>query len=153
MTKILASLPMIMKLEEEEVFSFDTQLDELLPSLKNSNKDTVTVREVLSHVGRLKAWIPFYLFTLDSLTKKPSDELYATKKRKNFNLKVADNLYMKDDYVNTMYDSIYVAEQRNRKGYKYSDLPYYLFKKFIEKHYNSNLDKLTKTHFYNSQLF
>ena len=150
MTKILASLPMIMKLEEEEILSFDTKLGDMLPSLKNTNKDTVTMKEVLSHVGRLKAWIPFYLFTLDSLTKKPSDTLYSVKKRRNFNLKVADNLYMKDDYVNIMYDSIYVAEQRERTGYKYSDLPYYLFKSFIEKHYNKDLNELTKTYFYNS---
>jgi beta-glucosidase-like glycosyl hydrolase/CubicO group peptidase (beta-lactamase class C family) len=150
MTKILASLPMIMKLEEEEVFGFDTPLGELLPSLKKSNKDTITVKEALSHVGRIKAWIPFYLFTLDSLTKKPSDTIYSVKKKKKFDLKVADNLYMKNDYVTIMYDSIYVAEQRERPGYKYSDLPYYLFKSFIETHYHKNLDELTKTYFYNS---
>lgn len=38
----------------------------------------------------------------------------------------------------------------NRLRYRYSDLPYYILKKFIETHYDQTLDKLVQQHFYQS---
>lgn len=150
LTKILASLPLVMELEEAKAFNLETELQELLPELKGTNKDTLTVKEILSHVGQLKAWIPFYQFTLDSVTLKPSKEFYTKRKTIDFGIKITDTLYLKNDFKRTMYDSIYVAEQRERIGYKYSDIPYYLLKNYIENHYQKDLKELTKSHFYNS---
>ncbi|WP_456378770.1 glycoside hydrolase family 3 N-terminal domain-containing protein [Lutibacter sp.] len=148
MTKILASLPLIMELEEKGVLQLESTLGSLMPKLKNSNKDTLTVKEVLSHYGRLKAWIPFYTNTLDSITKKPSEEFYRDKKSKKFNIKVANKLFLRSDYKAIMIDSIVSAEQRKRVGYKYSDLSFYLFKDYIENYYKQDLNKLTQQHFY-----
>ncbi|MDV7185662.1 glycoside hydrolase family 3 N-terminal domain-containing protein [Lutibacter sp. TH_r2] len=150
MTKILATLPLIMELEEKGELSLESTLGELLPNLKNSNKDTLTVKESLSHVARIKAWIPFYFKTLDSITKKPSEEYYSNKKSKDFKIKVADNLYLRSDYKDSIFDIIKEADQRIRPGYKYSDLPYYIFKKYLENYYNEDLNELTQEHFYKS---
>lgn len=149
-TKILASLPLIMELEEKGTLNLNSTLGNLIPKLKNTNKDTLTVKEVLSHYGRLKAWIPFYLHTLDSITQEPSIEFYSNKKSKKFNIKVADKLYLKSGYKSVMLDSIISADQRKRVGYKYSDLPYYIFKNYLEGFYNDDLNKLTQKHFYKS---
>jgi len=149
-TKILASLPLIMELEERGTLNLDSTLGSLIPKLKNTNKDTLTVKEVLSHYGRLKAWIPFYLHTLDSTTQKPSNEFYSVKKSKKFSVKVADNLFLKNGYKSVMLDSIISADQRKRVGYKYSDLPFYIFKNYLEGFYNEDLNKLTQKHFYKS---
>lgn len=150
MTKILASLPLIIELEEKGALNLESTLGSLISELKNTNKDTLTVKEVLSHYGRLKAWIPFYLHTLDSITKKPSKEFYRDKKSENFEIKVADKLYIKSDYNTIMFDSIVSADQRMKVGYKYSDLSFYIFKKFIENYYKSDLNELTQQHFYKS---
>ena len=150
MTKILASLPLIMELEERGVFNLESTIGSLIPKFKNSNKDTLTVKEVLSHNGRLKAWIPFYLYTLDSVTQKPSKEFYRDKKSAEFNIKIAKNLFLKSDYKFTMMDSIVTANQRLRAGYKYSDLSFYLFKNYIETFYHKDLNELTQNHFYKS---
>lgn len=150
LTKILATLPLIMELEQRGVLNLDTTLETLLPNLKGTNKDTLTVKEVLSHVGRLKAWIPFYLKTLDSVTKKPSKEYYRAKKSKKFSIKVADNLFLRRDYKDSIYARIAEVDQREKSGYKYSDLSYYLFKEYLEKYYHKNLNKLTQNHFYKS---
>jgi beta-N-acetylhexosaminidase len=151
MTKILSSLPLIMKLDEKEVLDLDTTLGSLLPELVNTNKDTLTVKEVLSHYGRLKAWIPFFRHTLDSVTKLPSDEYYRKKKSRKFSIKVAKNLFLRTDYSrDSIFQRIVDEEQRSEVGYQYSDLSYYLFKKFIERHYNKNLDELTQEFFYKS---
>jgi len=150
MTKILASLPLIMELEERGAFQLETTLGEMLSDFKNSNKDTLTVKEVLSHNARLKAWIPFYVATLDSLTKKPSEEYYKNQKSKKFNIKIADKLYLRSDYKDSINLLVKNAEQRERIGYKYSDLTFFIFKEYIEKYYKKDLNKLTETHFYKS---
>ena len=59
LTKILGALPLIMKAQEDNKISLDNSLMQVLPSFKDSNKDTVTLKEILSHFGRLKPWIPF----------------------------------------------------------------------------------------------
>lgn len=150
LTKILASLPLIMELEENGALKLESTLGELIPKLKETNKDTLTVKEVLSHYGRLHAWIPFYVKTLDSITKKPSEEYYRKIKSKDFDIKVANELYLRSDYKDSIIDIIAKEEQRERIGYKYSDLSFYFFKEYIENYYRKNLKELTNSHFYES---
>jgi beta-glucosidase-like glycosyl hydrolase/CubicO group peptidase (beta-lactamase class C family) len=142
LTKILGALPQIMKAEEQGKFDLDDTFGKIFPVTKGSNKDTVTIREALSHVGRLQAWIPFYKKTLDSISKKPSLQYYRRAKEKGFNIRVAKDLYLRDDYIDTIYQAIADAPQRNNSGYKYSGFAFYLFKDYLEKLYKKPLDKL-----------
>ena len=150
LTKILASLPLIMKAEEEQVLPLSASLKDILPSFKNSNKGTVTVKEVLSHFGRLKAWIPFYKGTQDSITGRNLKEFYSKKKSDKYQIKVAQNLYLNKAYTDSIYKHIKDADQRESKRYKYSDLGYYLFKKALEKNYAKPLNQLADEGFYKS---
>ncbi|MGJ8744736.1 glycoside hydrolase family 3 N-terminal domain-containing protein [Polaribacter sp.] len=150
LTKILASLPVIMKAEEDKKLSLSSNLSDLLPNFIHSNKEKVTVKEILSHYGRLKAWIPFYRDTQDSVTHKNLSTWYSKKKSNAFQLQVAKNLYIKKDYTDSIYKHIKDADQRERLGYKYSDLGYYLFKEALEKEYHKPLDKLVDEEFYQS---
>jgi len=148
LTKILGGLPMIMRSEELGKFSLDNTLGEIMPILKDSNKDSVTIREALSHNGKLKAWIPFYLKTIDSVTKLPSLKYYREKKSKEFPIKIARNLYLRGDYIDTIFQRIVDIPQREKSGYKYSGLPFYLFKKYVEDNYSEKMDVLNDRLFY-----
>jgi beta-glucosidase-like glycosyl hydrolase/CubicO group peptidase (beta-lactamase class C family) len=148
LTKILASLPMMMKAEEDKKIKLTSTLKSILPAFKNSNKDTLTVLEILSHYGRLKAWIPFYKLTQDSITKNNLKEFYSQTRSKRFSIKVAENLYLNNSYKDSIYKFIRDSEQRIDAGYKYSDLGYYLFKEVLEKKYKSSLDDLVQEQFY-----
>jgi beta-glucosidase-like glycosyl hydrolase/CubicO group peptidase (beta-lactamase class C family) len=150
LTKIIATLPLLMELEENHIVSLDTKLSEILPDYKGSNKENVTLKRMLSHYARLKPWIPFYVNTLDSITKKPSATYYRNKKSNAFNIEVTNNLYLRSDYQDTIQEIIKESEMLNRLRYRYSDLPYYISKKFIEKHYKQSLDVLVQQHFYQS---
>jgi beta-glucosidase-like glycosyl hydrolase/CubicO group peptidase (beta-lactamase class C family) len=147
LTKILSTLPLLMELEERGTIGLESTLGSFMPKLKGSNKEDLTVKQVLSHYGRLKAWIPFYTSTLDS-TKLPSSEYYRKTKTDMFSIKVANDLYLRKDYKDSILDIIVNTDQRPRRGYKYSDLSYYLFKDYLENHYNSDLNALTQQHFY-----
>jgi beta-N-acetylhexosaminidase len=148
LTKILASLPMLIKAEEEKKIALSSSVRKIVPRFKKSNKDTVTVQEVLSHYGQLKAWIPFYKLTQDSITNKNLKKFYRAKKTKNFTIKVAENLYLKSSYKDSIYKYIRDAEQREKPGYKYSDLGYYIFKEALEKRYKKDLNVLVDDEFY-----
>ena len=150
LTKILATLPLMMELEEQGVISLDSKLSQLLPEYANSNKKDVTIKKMLSHYARLKPWIPFYYATLDSVTKKPDPKFYRNEKTPKFSVKVANDLYMRKDYQDSIQKIIMDSDLLNRLRYRYSDLPYYILKKFIEKHYDKPLDELVQEHFYQS---
>ena len=150
LTKIVATLPLLMELEEKGVVSLDTKLSEILPSYKNSNKKNVTLKKMLSHYAQLKPWIPFYYKTLDSVTKKPSSKYYRTQKTKGFTVKVTPELYMRDDYKDSINSIIKDTDLLSRLRYRYSDLPYYILKQYIERYYDKPLDQLVQDHFYRS---
>ncbi|MDD3721890.1 MAG: glycoside hydrolase family 3 N-terminal domain-containing protein [Lutibacter sp.] len=148
-TKIVATLPLIMELEEREVLKLNSTLGSLIHKLRRTNKNKLTVKEVLSHYGGLKPWIPFYIETLDNITKKPSTDFYRTERSHKFNIKVMDSLYLLSSYEDEMFDIIADSELLKKKEYKYSDLPFYIFKNYLENYYNDDLNTLTQLHFYN----
>ena len=150
LTKIVATLPLLMELEEKGVVSLDTKLSDIIPEYKNSNKKDVTLKRMLSHYAQLKPWIPFYYKTLDTLTKKPSLKYYRKEKTKGFTVKVMPDLYMRDDYKDSINGIIKDTDLLSRLRYRYSDLPYYILKQYIEKHYDKPLDELVQDHFYKS---
>ena len=148
LTKILASLPMLIKAEEEKKIALSSSVRKIAPRFKKSNKDTVTVQEILSHYGQLKAWIPFYKLTQDSITNKNLKKFYSSKKTKKFTIKVAENLFLNSSFKDSIYKYIRDAEQREKPGYKYSDLGYYIFKEALEKRYKKDLNVLVDDEFY-----
>lgn len=148
LTKILATLPLIMKLRDKGIVSLNSKVGEMLPSFKGSNKENINLKAMLSHYARLRAWIPFYLQTLDSITAEPSAKYYRKKPSDDFSIQVTDNLYFRSDMKDSLMLKIKDSELRDRLRYKYSDLPYYLLKTFIEQYYDDNLDNVTQQHFY-----
>ncbi|GAA4271920.1 glycoside hydrolase family 3 N-terminal domain-containing protein [Aquimarina gracilis] len=148
LTKILATLPLTIELKDKGIVSMDTRVGEMLPSFKDSNKKDITLRSMLSHYAKLRAWIPFYLKTLDSVTQKPDRKYYRNNFSEEFNIQVTNNLYLRSDMRDSLMLRIKDSELRKRLRYKYSDLPYYLLKKYIEDHYDDTLNELTQQHFY-----
>lgn len=150
LTKILSSLPMIMKADDDRKLRLSASIEDLVPAFKQSNKDSVTLREMLSHYGRLQAWIPFYAKTQDSISHENLSEYYSNQATASYSIEVAKGLYLNRSYKDSIYKYIRESEQRETHTYKYSDLGYYLFKEGLEKRYSQRLDKLVTSVFYES---
>ncbi|MCM4167311.1 beta-N-acetylglucosaminidase [Arenibacter sp. H213] len=146
LTKILATLPMIMKMEEEGKVALNSTFQELIPSFSDSELKDVTVLKALSHYGRLPAWIAFYLSTLDE-KRKPSKEFYRHQLTDGFSVKVADHLYITDQYKDSIYNRI-GRQTLKANRYRYSDVAYYVMKKYIEDTYKEGLDQLADDFLY-----
>ncbi|MBT3418181.1 MAG: serine hydrolase [Flavobacteriales bacterium] len=151
-TKISATLPMLMKMVDEKSLHLDDKLGEYL-EMDTSNKNELIIRNILAHQSRLKSWIPFYASTLDDDTingvKVLRDTLYSTKKSAIYPYKVANGIYLHFSYPDTILQTILDSELREKKKYKYSDLGYYLFQKIIENTYSDKLNNLAVNNFYN----
>ncbi|MFV0564746.1 MAG: glycoside hydrolase family 3 N-terminal domain-containing protein [Flavobacteriaceae bacterium] len=150
LTKILATLPLVMELEEQGILSLNSKLAELLPEYKGSNKANITVKAMLSHYAQLRPWEPFYFKTLDSVTKRPSSSYYKKVRSDLYNVEVAKNLYLRSDYPDTIQKIIKDSDLLKTLRYRYSDFPYYILKKYIEYYYDRTLEQLVQNHFYES---
>ncbi len=146
LTKILATLPIVMTMEEEGKISLNDTFGELIPSYDTTDLKDVTVLKALSHYGRLPSWIAFYLATLDK-SRKPSPEFYRARPGPGYSIKVTDNLYLSDAYQDSIYNRIGRQSLKSNR-YRYSDVAYYVMKKYIEQTLGESLDKLVTEEFY-----
>ncbi len=148
LTKILASLPLIMQLEEQKVIKFDSRLGELMPYFRGSNKENIRLQDMLLHYGRLQSWLPFYVPTIDRATKRPSVKYYREAPVENFKVPVAANMYIRNDIRDSIMGIIKESDLEKNVGYKYSDLPFYIMKYYLEDYHQTSLDYLTQIKFY-----
>ena len=150
LTKILASLPIIMELADKNELSLNSKLSEMLPEYKNSNKANITLKDMLSHYARFKAWIPFFRYTLNSSKNAVSEKYYSKLAAKEYTVKVADELYMRRDYVDSIFDMIRESSLNPKLEYKYSDLPYYILKEYFERKYDKPMEAIVQENIYQS---
>jgi beta-N-acetylhexosaminidase len=148
-TKIASTLPNVMQIYEQGKVTMTSTLGEMMPEFKGSNKQEINFKDLLSHYARLQAWIPFYKNTLDS-KNLPKLEYYQPTFSEKFSKKVAEDLYIRNDYADTIFKIIIDSELSAKKEYKYSDFTFIILKKYIEKVTGKSLDKLSFDNFYNS---
>lgn len=146
LSKMLGTLPMVMKMYDDGKLRFDQKLGDLLPEFKKTDKANITVKELLTHNSGLVAWIPFYKETLDA-AGKPKQELYRPNFSKEYSIQVAENLYLKTGYKAVMLETI-ADSKLGRKEYKYSDLNFILLAEIVERSYKKPLNELVDQYFY-----
>ena len=105
------------------------------------------VRDMLAHQSGLPPWIPFYLETLKD--QQPDPAYYSRKESKEYPVQVAENLYMRNHYLDSMLIEINKSSLGN-PTYKYSDLGYYYFLKYIEDKEKRGLNEVVQDWFYTS---
>ena len=147
LTKIIGTLPNVMQEFDKGNLTLETKLKAMLPVFKGSNKEDASVLDMLTHQARFQPWIPFYKATLDSLNK-PSEKYYKTRPTVEFQLKVAEDLYLRRDYNDTILKVIADSELLPKKQYKYSDFSFILFKEYLEKENGKSLEYLAENNFY-----
>lgn len=147
LTKIIGTLPNVMQQYDQGKLNMQTTLDSMLPIFKNSNKKDITFRELLSHYARLQAWYPFYKNTIDK-KGNPLDKYYHKVSDANFSIKIADSLYLRTDYQDTILKIIVDSKLLPKKEYKYSDFTFMILKEYLEYLTGKKLDVLSTEHFF-----
>ncbi len=141
LTKILASMPVLLNLHSSGQLTLDTKLNQISPKIVG-NKSELSLRELLAHQSGLPAWIPFYTSTLKDKS------IYNSNYSATHMLKVANNMYLKTDYSDSIFLTIYNCKLSTPVKYVYSDLGYYLIKKAVESYGVKSYSNFLNTNYY-----
>ncbi|KOS05370.1 beta-N-acetylglucosaminidase [Flavobacterium akiainvivens] len=147
LTKMLATLPNLMQQYDKGELRLDEKLGKLLPVFDNTDKEKITVKDMLLHQARFQPWMPFYQQTLDA-QKHPDSLYYRTTYSIEFPHQVANNLFLREDYPTVMIQEIADSKLLPKKEYKYSDFSFILFKEYLEGKTKKSLDVLADQQFY-----
>lgn len=147
LTKIIATLPNVMQQYDQKKINMETTLSNMLPIFQNSDKKDIQFKELLSHYAQLQPWIPFYQSTLD-VNKKPSDKYYRKIGDSQFSRQVADSLFIRSDYHDTIMKMIVDSKLLPKKEYKYSDFTFIILRDYLERTTGKTLDILSEQQFF-----
>lgn len=147
-TKIAASAPSLMKLNEEGKINLNDKLSKYWKPFRHSDERNKVLIDVLCHQAGLYPWIPFWKETLDE-NKNLSEKIFRSKYSKKYSLKVADNLYINKNYKRHIYAEIKNLELLKEKKYKYSDLSFYLYPQIVKKITHKDFEQFLDENFYN----
>ncbi|MCB0639298.1 MAG: serine hydrolase [Lewinella sp.] len=145
-TKVAATTLALMDLSQRGLIDLDQTLGYYLPDLVSTNKNALTLREIMAHRAGLQAWIPFYTSTMEG--RRPSGEVYRHQATGAYNVEVTDHLYMRYNYVDSIFTAIAESELRGNNNYRYSDLGFYLLARLVEEVACEPLDSYVYRHFY-----
>lgn len=148
LTKICATTLAIMRLYDEGKIDLDKKLGDYLPSVKGTNKQNLTIKNILLHQAGLVAFIPFYKETIDTTTGKPYPRLYTAEKTEKFSVPVAKGLYLRADWQDSMFNRILQSPLGPAGRYVYSDNDFIFLGKIIEQLSGVALDEYVRTKFY-----
>lgn len=146
-TKVAATTLAIMKLYDGGKLDLNDYLGKYVLRTKGTDKEYLRIKDILLHQAGLKSWVPFYKETLDS-TKYPRKDIYAKTESSKFPIKVAPNLYLRNDWIDTMWKRIVYSPLENRGRYVYSDLDFIFLQKVVEAITKRPLDEYLYEEFY-----
>jgi len=146
-TKICATTISVMRLYDEGKINLDATLGDYLPWVKGSDKAGLRIRDVLLHQAGLVSFIPFFKEVTDakgfadtSLFHSYADSTYA--------VRVAEHMYMKGNYVDTMYRRILQSQLKPQQGYVYSDNDFIFLGQIVEQLTGKKLNRYVRETFY-----
>ena len=145
-TKIGASVPVAMQLYESGKLHLDSSLSFYLDRYLDTVKRKLRIRELLTHQAGLKAWIPFYRYTLNE--RGFCDSHYCYDPNSFFSLQVADDLFLQRSYRDSIWQIIANSEIEERGTYNYSDLGFFYLKKVLEQFLEVPYEQYVSHHFY-----
>jgi len=148
-SKMISTLPNVMQLYDKNKVTLETKLGTMLPLFAKSNKKDISFKDLLNHYAGLIAWSPFYKSTIDAKSY-PLEKYYRKIPEKNFTTKVADSLFIRNDYHDTIMKFIADSPISLKKEYKYSDFTFIILKEYLERVTHQNLEDLSQKNFFNS---
>jgi CubicO group peptidase (beta-lactamase class C family) len=146
-TKICATTLAVMKLFDAGKIKLNDTLGKFIPWVRNTDKSGLTIHNILLHQAGLKAWIPFFKEVTDS-SGIPNPLIFSKIRHKNFSIPVADSLYMRADWRDTMYKRMADSKLEAPGKYIYSDNDFIFLGLIVEKLSGKSLDTYVTENFY-----
>lgn len=158
LSKVTGTLLAVMKLYDEGKFGLTDKASTYLPVLNGTDKQNITIQDLLFHESGLPSYLPFYKEAIDIkgckgglFRKKPDarhrvqvghnlyaytdipfkDEWVSTVPSEVYSLQIADSMYLNRNFKEIVIRQIVEAPLKGR-SYRYSCLNFMLLKEIVE---------------------
>jgi beta-glucosidase-like glycosyl hydrolase/CubicO group peptidase (beta-lactamase class C family) len=147
-TKISATTMGIMKLYEEGKIDLNKTLGDYLSWTKGTDKAPLKLVDILLHQAGLNPFIPFYREVIDTATGNPFPQYFTQKATPQYSYRVAENVYLRNDWRDTMFSRILSSKLTEQGKYVYSDNDFIFLGQIIEAVSGMSLDNYVRKTFY-----
>lgn len=174
LTKTTATMLAVMKLYDDGKLNLTDKISNYVPEMKSTNKENITIQELLYHESGLPAYLPFYKKAIDTksckggMYKKYKDanhsvkvannlyictnysflsECVSDKETSEYSLKVSDNMYIKPEFKSVILKEIADTPLKGH-SYRYSCLNFMLLKEAVENISGMPMDEFLEENFY-----
>ena len=174
-SKAIGTLPGVMLAYDKNLFDIDAFASTYIPGLRNTDKDSITVRELLYHESGMPASLNMFNLMMDSTTytgkliNRRRNDIYTIKiennayghkdarlrrditsnvKTREFEIKAAEGLYVSKATFDTIMSHIYNAKLRPSKKLNYSCLNFCLLMDMEQRVTSVNHDQWVEQNFF-----
>lgn len=143
-TKVAATTIAVMKLYEQKKIDIEKTVGDYLTLPTNTTIKKLKLRDVLLHQAGLK---PFMMFWKETVGPN-RDKCYRSQPEQGFTTQVADSMYIRNDYADTMWYMMATSTVDPSPSYLYSDIDFYILQKVVEQVSGERLDSFVYKNFY-----
>lgn len=133
-TKITGGAPAYLKLVDEGKINLNEKFSHYFSPFRGTNKENITVQELLCHVGGLQPYFPFYKLMIN-----PDGTLKSSFIRSDssaaFPIRISPILFIRKDIATWLYDLIaqsLLLKSDGKPHYVYSDWPFVVTPPVVE---------------------
>ncbi|PWJ54725.1 beta-glucosidase-like glycosyl hydrolase [Dyadobacter jejuensis] len=154
LTKVTATLQAIMLLYDQKRIDLDQRASYYLPELIGTNKEKITIRNLLLHQSGLLSFYP----TLWNRTKTKGGgllpEYYSSQPDSVYSLRIAPKLYAKAAIKDSVWKWVVESPLNTKRlrsgqyGFLYSDLGFLTLQKVVERITKAPMDQFVNDHIY-----
>ena len=151
-TKVAATTQVLMHLQEKGYIDMNETIGKYLVELRDTDKEFLVLRDILTHQSGLKAYYPFWRKTFEK--GEPIEGFYHDSPDGGYDNPVSPNFYS----IETMADSVWqwiveIDLRRLPRGekeydYLYSDMGYYFFFKLAERMLGQPVEEFLQANIY-----
>ncbi|MFC2125798.1 serine hydrolase domain-containing protein [Bacteroidota bacterium] len=151
-TKVAATVQAIMFLYGWDIIDLDKKASYYLNELKDTDKENIAVRDLLTHQAGLRPYFPFYRFT--KTRNKLKSAYYSNDYEERYSQQIAPGIFAISSLQDSVWKWTIEYELREKDDplkpydYQYSDMGYYILKHLIEALVNQPLDEFLEQRFY-----
>ncbi|RTL48127.1 MAG: serine hydrolase [Sphingobacteriales bacterium] len=147
-TKVSATTVAIMKLVDEGKVDIHKTLGHYLPIVRGTDKAGLVLKDILLHQAGLVPFISFYKEVINPVTGMPLPQYFSTQHDADHRVRVAENLYLRNDWEDTILHRIMQSKLLPHGHYVYSDNDFILLAKVVEAVTGQRLDEYVAEQFY-----
>ncbi len=131
LTKVFATTLAVMALYEEGQIKLTDTLARFIRRLSGTPHGSLTIEELLTHTSGLPAWIPFYQL-FQQKERQDGIRIFSATSDSLYRIPITPSLYLRSDYLDTLWHIIDTSSLQGRGQYRYSDLGMLYLQQVVE---------------------